>query len=130
MSSSFFLRRRKIVIVGGMQHFQAIVLRGADAGTTLCGGAGGTDPLGSAAVLHELHVAVAAVVQLDGLTLTLAEVKLGSFTWKKKYVIRLVSKVRLRLESTQTAAEEVSWTLKQFNCTVLGLRLLHLHTYI
>lgn len=62
------------MIVWAMQHLQSLAL-GADACTTLGGGACGTDPLGAATVLHELHIAVAAIVQFDGLPLALGVVE-------------------------------------------------------
>lgn len=60
-----------------MQHLEAIVLGGANAGPALGGGARGTDPLSAAAILHELDVAVATVVQLNRFPLALGEVERG-----------------------------------------------------
>lgn len=63
-----------LMIVWAVQHFQSLTF-GADACATLGSGASGADPLGAATVLHELHIAVAAIVQFDGLPLALGVVE-------------------------------------------------------
>lgn len=49
------------MVVRAVKHLERVIL-GADASTTLGGGACGTDPLDAATILHELDVAVACVV--------------------------------------------------------------------
>lgn len=53
-----------------MEHLERVIL-GANASTTLGGGACGADPLDAAAIFHELDITVARIVQLDRLTLPL-----------------------------------------------------------
>lgn len=53
-----------------MEHLERVIL-GANASTTLGGGACGADPLDAATILHEFHITVARIVQLDRLTLPL-----------------------------------------------------------
>lgn len=58
------------MIVWPMEHLERVIL-GANASTTLGGGARGADPLDAATILHELDITVARIVQLDRLTLPL-----------------------------------------------------------
>lgn len=92
-STPILLLRRKTVIVGRIQYLQVVVFGGTDASTALGGGARGTNPLGAASILHELDVAMTAVVEFDRFALTLGEEELGGVTLKEnRYVTRCVSK--------------------------------------